>query len=89
MTFRIRLSRDARNVFSHLEPSDKRKISGAIDSLAVNPRPRGCVKLEGYDALYRIRKGDWRIVYEILDEEIRVYIVRIGRRKDIYRALLR
>ena len=89
MEYRLRLSRDARKYFSRLVSSDMKKISAVIDALAFDPRPRGSVKLAGYESVYRIRKGEYRIVYEIVDYEVLVFIIRIGRRKDIYRNLLK
>jgi len=54
-------------------------------NLGENPRPPGCVKLAGPDALYRIRIGDYRIVYQIRDAELLVVVVAIGHRREIYR----
>jgi mRNA interferase RelE/StbE len=63
-----------------------RKIAGAIDDLAKNPRPIGIKKLkDSSEDLYRIRVGDYRIIYAI-DDGIRIInILRIGHRKDIYK----
>ncbi len=55
-----------------------------IESLAVNPRPAGCKKLRGFKDLWRVRVGDWRVVYTIDDTLARVTIARIGHRKDVY-----
>ncbi len=63
----------------------QRRIAAAIDRLAVDPRPSGVRKLTGADNLWRIRVGDYRIVYEIEDDRLVVLIVRIGHRRDIYR----
>ena len=46
----------------------KRRIAAAIEGLAINPRPPGCVKLAGEDAVWRVRVGDYRILYEVHDE---------------------
>jgi mRNA interferase RelE/StbE len=64
---------------------DRKKIFQRIDSLAINPRPRGCKKLAGQDK-YRIRQGDYRIIYTIIDNELTVWVVKVGHRKDIYRV---
>ncbi len=56
-----------------------------MDALAANPRPKGVKKLTGLDNLYRIRAGDYRIVYQIRDDRLIVLVVRIGHRKDVYR----
>ena len=59
----------------------------AVDSLPENSRPVGTKKLEGEDKLYRLRVGDYRILYEVNDEEKRVRIVKVGHRQDVYRNL--
>jgi mRNA interferase RelE/StbE len=59
----------------------------AIRSLADDPRPPGCKRLSGHDALYRIRVGDWRIIYAIEDDKLIVLIVEIGPRGRVYRGL--
>ncbi|MBI5115861.1 type II toxin-antitoxin system RelE/ParE family toxin [Candidatus Poribacteria bacterium] len=53
-------------------------------NLAQNPRPAGCEKLTGYERC-RLRQGKYRIVYSIQDEEMTVWVVKIGHRKDVYR----
>ena len=61
----------------------------AIDALARAPRPAGCIQLAGADDAYRIRIGDYRVVYEIADKVLIVYIIRVAHRKDVYRGLVR
>jgi mRNA interferase RelE/StbE len=63
---------------------DLKKILQRIESLTAEPRPAGCEKLTGQER-YRIRQGRYRIVYSIQDNELTVWIVRVGHRKDIYR----
>lgn len=63
---------------------DIKKILLRIKSLAIQPRPPGCEKLTGQER-YRIRQGSYRIVYSIQDDQLTVWIVRVGHRKDIYR----
>ena len=62
------------------------KINAAIDSLENNPRPSGYKKLKNREA-YRIRVGDYRIIYEIKDKELIILIVRLRHRKEVYRNL--
>lgn len=59
-------------------------VKEAIAGLAFNPRPHGYKKLKGEEA-YRIRVGDYRVIYEIEDDKIIVTVVSIGHRKDIYK----
>ena len=61
-----------------------RKILDRIETLRENPRPPGSVKLSGKE-YYRIRKGDYRIIYEIQDEVLVIIVIKIGHRRDIYR----
>lgn len=62
------------------------RILNVIESLSINPRPAGVRKLQGSKRSYRVRVGDYRIVYEIEDEILTVYIVRIRHRKSVYDA---
>ena len=63
---------------------DLRKIMERIGALAENPRPPGCEKLTGQEK-YRLRQGNYRIVYSIQDNECTIWIVKVGHRKDVYR----
>jgi mRNA interferase RelE/StbE len=64
---------------------DRERITQRILALADDPRPAGVEKLSGTSEKYRIRQGDFRIVYEIQDDVLIVFIVRIGDRKEVYR----
>ena len=64
---------------------DRGRIVSRISSLAEDPRPPGCEKLSGRSERYRIRQGDYRIVYAIDDAVQSVTIVKIGHRRDVYR----
>ena len=61
------------------------RLREEIAALAENPRPPGCVKLQGESELYRVRVGDYRIVYQIRDAVLTVLVVQIGHRREIYR----
>jgi mRNA interferase RelE/StbE len=65
----------------------QRRIVTAVDSLAENPRPAGCTKLAGEENLWRIRVGDYRVVYSISDKDLIVLVLRVAHRKDVYRHL--
>ena len=64
--------------------ADRLRIIERIQSLAENPRPRGSQKLSGFER-YRIRQGNYRILYSIKDAELVIYVIKIGDRKDVYR----
>ena len=66
---------------------ERQQIIKRIGLLADNPRPPGCTKLSGYDR-YRIRQDSYRIVYGIEDDELVVYVVKVGHRKEVYRGSL-
>ena len=72
------------NDFRTIPKKDIIKILQRIESLSSNPRPPGVEKLTGQDR-YRLRQGNYRIVYSVQDKELTVWIVRIGHRKDVYR----
>ncbi len=61
------------------------RIVAAVSSLADNPRPAGCTKLSGSERAYRIRVGDYRIVYEVFDEAVYIEVIKVGHRRDVYR----
>jgi mRNA interferase RelE/StbE len=72
---------------SELSRADLRRVDARIRALADNPRPPGAKKLEGVEDLYRIRSGDFRILYQIEDANLIVVIVDVDNRRDVYRDL--
>jgi mRNA interferase RelE/StbE len=70
--------------FAALSKSDFERVKRAIDSLADNPRPMNCQKLKGRGG-WRIRAGDYRVVYDIDDSARSVMVVTIGHRREVYR----
>ena len=85
MPYQIVFTPAASRAFSALPKEVLRRVDARILSLAANPRPYGCKKLSE-ENFYRIRVGDYRIVYEIQDCALLVLVVRIGHRKEIYRS---
>jgi mRNA interferase RelE/StbE len=65
--------------------ADRLRIVQRIDGLSQDPRPPGAEKLAGYDDRYRVRQGNYRVVYLIDDQREEVTIYRIGHRRDVYR----
>lgn len=61
------------------------KVRDAIIALTENPRPSGCKKLQGSDSDFRIRIGDYRVVYSISDKVLTIWVIKIAHRKDVYR----
>jgi len=87
MAFRIYLTKAAAKDLAAVPKKSLQHIDTTIRSLANNPRPHGAIKLQGSDDLYRIRKGDFRIIYKIEDEALIVTVVRVGNRKNVYRGI--
>jgi mRNA interferase RelE/StbE len=85
--YEIVLTRAAERGLSGLSRSDFRKVDARIQALAGDPRPATAKKLEGVRDLYRIRSGDYRILYRIEDDRLVVVVVDIGNRRDIDRSL--
>jgi mRNA interferase RelE/StbE len=65
--------------------ADRMRIIAKISALATNPRPQGSEKLAGHDDRYRVRQGNYRVVYEINDRASQVTIYKIGHRREVYR----
>lgn len=82
--YRIEIKKSAVKEINAIQKKDLKKLIIKIRSLSVDPRPKRCVKLSGQE-WYRIRQGDYRILYSIEDELLVVYIVKISHRKDVYR----
>ena len=83
--YRILIKPSAVKEIEAISPKkDRQRIVGRITKLADNPRPPGCEKLSGQEK-YRIRQARYRIVYSIEDQDLIVYVVKIGHRKDVYR----
>lgn len=84
-TYEVRLARRAARSLASLERREQQRVRAALDILSVNPRPPNCVALQGEDCVYRVRVGDYRIVYEVLDTVLLIHVVRIGHRREVYR----
>ncbi|WP_446810573.1 type II toxin-antitoxin system RelE family toxin [Methylomonas sp. 2BW1-5-20] len=85
MTYSVAFKASAEKAFSKLPKDVQKRIYIAAQELAQNPRPLGHKKLHGVADLYRIRVGDYRIVYTIEDQRLKILVVAIGHRRDIYR----
>jgi len=78
------MRQSAAKTLENLSRKDIRMIVRRLHDLEENPRPAGCEKLSVRER-YRVRQGDYRIVYSIQDEERTVHVVRIGHRREVYR----
>ena len=84
-SYRLAISKSVAKDMRALPNQDVVRILGRIKSLADNPRPVGCEKLSGQER-YRIRQGNYRIIYQIQDDLLLVTIVKIGHRRDVYKG---
>ena len=78
-------ARSARKELQNLDPQVARRILKQTEALVSNPRPSGVVKLEGASDLWRIRVGEWRVVYRISDRDRLVDVIAVRHRSDAYR----
>ncbi len=83
--YAVVFARSARKELQNLDPQIARRIIKQIEALAINPRPSGVVKLEGATDLWRIRVGQWRVVYRTSDRDRLVDVIAVRHRSDAYR----
>ena len=83
-SYRLVIKPSAAKEIEALPKQDRRRIVAKIQSLSRDPRPPGCEKLSGHDQ-YRLRQGNYRILYEIQDLDLVVVVVKVGHRRDVYR----
>ncbi|MEW6155470.1 MAG: type II toxin-antitoxin system RelE/ParE family toxin [Actinomycetota bacterium] len=83
-TYRVEIARRAVKALTGLPRKEQQRVRAAIDLLAADPRPPGCVALTGEDRAYRVRVGNYRVVYEVFDEHLVVQVVRVGHRRGVY-----
>lgn len=84
MTYAVTILRRAQRELEDLPPDVFRRMATALRALGDNPRPPGCQKLTGRDG-WRVRVGDYRVVYEIDDGMHTVLVLHVGHRRDVYR----
>jgi mRNA interferase RelE/StbE len=84
MTYRVEVAAAAVRQLRKLGRPAQRRVQAAIELLAAEPRPSGANKLVGGDGEWRVRTGDYRIVYEIHDNVLLVLVVTLGHRREIY-----
>jgi len=82
--YRLLIKSSAAKELEAVHKKDRRRIVRRIEGLAVDPRPSGCEKLSGEDK-YRVRQGDYRVIYLVSDERHEVTVFKIGHRSEIYR----
>jgi mRNA interferase RelE/StbE len=83
--YRVEFDPRAWDEITALPERVQQRIFDATDALETNPRPSGVVKLAGSDDLYRVRVGDYRIIYQVQDARLVVVVVKVGNRREVYR----
>lgn len=84
-SYRIVIKKSAAKEIERIEKKDRIRIVENIRSLASDPHPAGSKKLSGQEK-YRLRQGNYRILYQILNEELVIHVVKVGHRRDIYKS---
>ena len=82
--YRVFFKKSVQKDFASIPKKDVKRILNRIKTLEEDPRPPGCEKLTGQER-YCLRQGRFRIVYSIQDDELTIWVVKVGYRKDIYR----
>lgn len=85
MTYRITLAPSAARQLRKLDPQARRRIQAALELLAVDPRPPAATQLMGGSGEWRVRTGNYRIVYQIEEDRLLVLVLRLGHRREVYR----
>jgi mRNA interferase RelE/StbE len=85
--YEAQIARRAVKAIGTLPRREQQRVRAAIELLADNPRPPGCVALAGEERAYRVRVGDYRIGYEVLDQQLVIQVVRVAHRREVYRQL--
>ncbi len=83
-TYQVEIMRSAAKSLQSVPKKPRQRIAAALEALSVDPRPHGCEKLTDRDNEYRIRVGNYRIIYTVIDKRLVVLVLGIGDRKDVY-----
>lgn len=86
MTYRIDFTTAAARQVKKLPRPARERVLQLIEALAEDPRPHGARKLVGEETAWRIRAGDYRVIYDVFDDELTVTVVRAGHRRDVYES---
>jgi mRNA interferase RelE/StbE len=83
-SYRLLIKPSAAKELEPLPTKDRKRVVARLQRLSAQPRPSGCEKLTGHD-LFRVRQGDYRILYEVQDQSLVVTVFKVGHRRDVYR----
>ncbi|WP_144875709.1 type II toxin-antitoxin system RelE/ParE family toxin [Microbacterium sp. 1.5R] len=82
--YRVEFTTAAAKEVRKLDPQTRRRILAGVSDLGREPRPHGVRKLTGFDNAWRLRVGDYRVLYEVIDDQVLVTVVRVAHRRDVY-----
>lgn len=85
VNYKIEITTTAEKSLRKIPKKDIQKIVDAIQILAISPFPEGCRKLKGEEDIYRVRQGNYRIIYEVIEKKLIILVLKVGHRKDIYK----
>ena len=85
--YKVEFTGNAAKELRKLDRASQKRIAAAVRGLAQEPRPSGVTKLTGYAHPYRIRVGDSRVIYDVLDEKLLIEIIRVRDRKEAYKGI--
>lgn len=85
--YQVKFKPSAKKSFESLDNKIKKQVANKINQLADNPENLKPEKIQGSDSFYRVRSGDYRIIYEIIDNELVILVVKIGHRREIYKKI--
>ncbi|MDB9493892.1 type II toxin-antitoxin system RelE/ParE family toxin [Spirulina major CS-329] len=84
MSYQIVIQSAAQRQLKKLTPEVQKALIAVIENLAIDPRPAGCKKLKGRADEYRLRWGNYRIIYQVEDRALIIRVIKVGHRRDIY-----
>jgi len=83
--YSVEITRTAERQLKKLSQDERQRVARTVAMRAIDPRPRGSRKLAGYDDVFRVRMGQYRVIYSIDDGRLTVLVLKLGHRKDVYR----
>jgi mRNA interferase RelE/StbE len=84
-SYQVEWRRSTRKDLRRIAPADVARIIRAVEALADDPFPSSCVKLSGSERSYRIRVGDYRVLYEVIGDRLVIEVIKVGHRREVYR----
>lgn len=85
--YRLRADKGFQKQLKKIGSEEQKRIKAKIETLRVNPRPEGVVRLKEYTDFYRIRIGKYRVIYKVIDSELIVIALKVCKREDVYKHL--